>query len=140
MLDNHTPSYRDLRLRLRILTQRGNHNRKMILGHTVLAFQISVPAGGFSLKIKNQRNTLRSRLRILCKRRKKEKQRTWGTSLWRFKLAFPLGDSQQKYDKQQKTDSEAQGKQNKNTHRSAATDVFFEKKTPVVAERWPPPP
>ena len=93
MLDNHTPSYRDLRSRLRILIQRGNHNRKIILGHTVLAFQISVPAGGFSLKMKNQRNTLRFHIRILCKRRKKKRNNEpgahhYGVSSWRSRLGI----------------------------------------------------
>ena len=96
----------------------------MILGHIVLAFQIGVPALGFSANDDKQQKTLRSRLRILSKRGKTTKQRFWGTSLWRSKLAFPLGDSQQQYDKQQKPDSEAQSKQNKKTHRSAATGVL----------------
>ena len=65
----------------------------MILGHTVLAFQISVPAGGFSLKMKNQRNTLRFHIRILCKRRKKKRNNEpgahhYGVSSWRSRLGI----------------------------------------------------
>ena len=42
------------RSRLGILSKRENNNKKMILGDIVLAFQIGVPAWGFSAKVQKQ--------------------------------------------------------------------------------------
>ena len=82
-----------MRSRLRILIKRGKYNKAIILGHTVLAFQIGVPAWGFSLKVKKQRNTLRSRLRILSKRGKKQRNNEPGAHhydvpSWRSRLGI----------------------------------------------------
>ena len=88
----YVPAYGRFAFPLKDSQQKRKNNKTTIQGQTIMAFQVGVPAWGFSAKD----------------------------------------------DKQQKTDSEAQSKQNKKTHSSAATGVF-RKKQPVAAERRLPP-
>ena len=67
----------------------------------------------------------RSRTRILCKRRTWKEELGEGAERRSWKVGVPAWGFSAKDDKQQKTDSGAQSKQNKPTHRSAATSVFF---------------
>ena len=116
------------RSRTRILCKRRNWKEELGEGAERRSWQVGVPAWGFSAKDDKQENTLRSRFGILSKRRKNNKTTILGHIIMAFQVGVPAWGFSAKEDKQQKTDSGAQSKQNKTTHRSAATGVLRKKR------------
>ena len=107
----------------------------MILGDVDLAFQNGVPAVGFSLKVKKQRNTLRPRLRILSKRGATQRNNDsgahhYGVPSWRSRLGIL---SKKMINNKKPIRRRKASKTKKRT--VLQPQAFCEQKTPVAPER-----